>query len=211
MTRSLLLANDDRPNSTPNVSIELVQRRQLVLGAQPEVPQPTSQVAVETFEARRERLTPVPRRKLANPDVHPLLRAARDRRRDASTFACAQAEAEEGQVRWSRDGTLIVVHQQTKSSFDKPTKSIHHPTSRALAVDEHTEVVGITHEPQPPMLKLPIQFVENDIGQQGREHASNDVAKLGLTFHIVIPRSRLKPTYGEGSRFKQDHSDKEVT
>src|SRR5690606_38949424 len=124
------------------MSVEFMQRRQPVFGAQPKVTHPTSQVAVKTCEARRERLAPVPRRELANPDVHSLLGAARDRRRDASVFALAQMEAEEGEITRSRDGTLVLVHHQTKSSFDEPTKSIHDPTTSPFAPGEHAKIIG---------------------------------------------------------------------
>ena len=80
-----------------------------------------------------------------------------------------------------------------------------------LAATEHHEVIGVSHKAKTVFMEVPVEHVQSDVGQQRRSQPSNDVAKTGLSFHIVLPRSRLKPTYGEGSRFKQDHTDKEVT
>jgi hypothetical protein len=56
-----------------------------------------------------------------------------------------------------------------------------------------------------------VQLVQIQIAEQGADHALNNLAKRGLMFHIIVPRSRLKPAYGEGSTFRQDSTDKEVT
>jgi hypothetical protein len=49
-----------------------------------------------------------------------------------------------------------------------------------------------------------IQRIQVDVRQEGRNHASNNVAKSWPAFQTVIPRSRLKPRYGQGSTFGQD-------
>ena len=59
MPRTLLLANDDRPQPTPNMSVEFVERPQSIFGTQPKIPDPASQVAIQTSEAPLERTAPV--------------------------------------------------------------------------------------------------------------------------------------------------------
>ena len=40
--------------------------------------------------------------------------------------------------------------------------------------------------------------MEHHIGQDGAEHASNNVAKNVINFSIAISREQLRPNYGEG-------------
>ena len=76
-----------------------------------------------------------------------------------------------------------------------------------IADDLRLRPVGRPVRPVKGLLK-PVQV---DVGQQRRKRSSNNVAKNGLTMHIDIPRSRLKAGYGQGTRFQQDISEKEVT
>ena len=76
---------------------------------------------------------------------------------------------------------------------------------------EDDEVIGVSHKVEAEFVEVPVQEVQGDVRQQRRELAANNLAKRGLMFHIVIARSRLKPSYGQGSTFRQDSIDKEVT
>ena len=46
----------------------------------------------------------------------------------------------------------------------------------------------------------PVQFGEQNIGEDRTEHASYNVAKkvLGFVYQVSIPRSHLRATYGDG-------------
>lgn len=56
-----------------------------------------------------------------------------------------------------------------------------------------------------------LEPVEIQIRQQRRDRPTNNLAKSGLTFDIVIPRSRLRPMRGQGPDFIKAQVDKEVT
>jgi hypothetical protein len=43
-----------------------------------------------------------------------------------------------------------------------------------------------------------LQTVQSHVGQQGGEHAANNVAKRPLEFFIRLAREQLRPTYGQG-------------
>lgn len=154
------------------MGVKLVKRRQPIFRAQPKVPDPTSQIAIDLLEARRQRLAPGPRRELTNPGINPVFGASQDGYRNASVFTFAQMEAEEGQVHRSRDRTLVLVHHQPQPALDELTNRVHNAMSRAFVLDEHAEIVGIAHEPQTPTLWLPVQLVQDDVGQQRRERAA---------------------------------------
>ena len=93
--------------------------------------------------------------------------------------------------------------------------------------DEYAPVVGVTCETSVGLsfsgdvsccftvvalvVQEPVQLVQDYVGEQRRRHAAVNLAKRGLMFDIVVPRSRLKPCYGQGSTFRQDSTDKEVT
>jgi hypothetical protein len=69
---------------------------------------------------------------------------------------------------------------------------------------EHNEIIGVSHESIAESFEMPVEEVQRDIRQQGRKDAGNNVAKNWPSFDTVIPRSRLKPRYGQGSTFGQD-------
>jgi len=76
---------------------------------------------------------------------------------------------------------------------------------------DHHEVVGVSREAIARLVEPPVEMVQSDVRQQGRGHAGNNLANIGLILQTMIPRSRLKPQYGRGSGFTQGHMGKEVT
>src|SRR5262249_8116000 len=46
-----------------------------------------------------------------------------------------------------------------------------------LRLAQDHEVVGITHEAKAGVVELPVETVQSDVGQQGGEHPSNQLAK----------------------------------
>jgi hypothetical protein len=42
------------------------------------------------------------------------------------------------------------------------------------------------------------QAVERDVGQQGTDHASHNLANRVFEFSVTVPRQELHPRYGEG-------------
>jgi hypothetical protein len=67
-----------------------------------------------------------------------------------------------------------------------------------LTSHKHAEVVSISHEVQTTTLQFPVEFVQDDIGQDRRKHASNDIANIGELLERLIVRKDLRPGYGEG-------------
>ncbi len=80
-----------------------------------------------------------------------------------------------------------------------------------LATAEHHEVIGISHKAKAVFVKMPVENIQSDVGQQRRNRPTNNLAKSWLTFDIVIPRFRLKPIRGQGPDFDKVQVDKEVT
>jgi len=80
-----------------------------------------------------------------------------------------------------------------------------------VGLAEYDKIIRISHEAKAEFVEMPVQEVEGDVRQQWRKRATNNLAKSGLTFDIVIPRSRLKPIRGQGPDFIKLQVDKEVT
>jgi hypothetical protein len=54
------------------------------------------------------------------------------------------------------------------------------PWQLPLFPDVYRHIVGVTHEPQTPLLQLLIEFIKHDVGQQRREGPALRRALLGL-------------------------------
>lgn len=65
---------------------------------------------------------------------------------------------------------------------------------------EHHKVVGIPYKAVSPLMEFPVELIEGDVCEQGRNHAANDIANNRDFLDRLIPRERLRPTYGSGSR-----------
>ena len=114
------------------------------------------------------------------------------------------------------DAGFLTVDRELEAAFELPFDPV--AESAGLVASQDHEVVRIADDlrlrpvgrPVRPVKGL-LKPVQVDVGQQRRKRSSNNVAKNGLTMHIDIPRSRLKAGYGQGTRFQQDISEKEVT
>ena len=47
-----------------------------------------------------------------------------------------------------------------------------------LGLTQNHEVVGITHKPQTRVIQLPVQLVQNKVGQKRRDHAAHTIDNL---------------------------------
>src|SRR6266478_5106654 len=96
MPRSFLLANDQRPNPSPDVSVKPTKSPDPLLGAKPKVPEPAPQVTVHFLDAGGDGLAPRPRRKLPDASIQPFIRPRRGCNRHLSSRGFPQMEAEKG-------------------------------------------------------------------------------------------------------------------
>ncbi len=98
----------------------------------------------------------------------------------------AHAEAETQEVRPVRSAhrTLLFVHLQAQPALDETTSRGQNPISGAFAAHEDLRIVGIANKAQPPSLQLPIQLVQDDIGQERRQWPA-----LGRSLFGAYPRA----------------------
>lgn len=119
---------------------------------------------------------------------------------------------------------LIQVHHASFLAIDRQFEPAFeltlHPISETLSLmsGQDDEIVRIADDLRLRPVRRAVRSVESllepvqvDVRKQGRNDAANDVAKNWLIFDIVIPRSRLVPSYGQGFGFGQHQSCKEVT
>src|ERR1035438_10405940 len=68
-----------------------------------------------------------------------------------------------------RNRTLLLVHLKFKLAHDESREALHHsfPCSPAANVD--ITIVRIPRKPEPAPFQLPVELVEHDVRQQGRQ------------------------------------------
>ena len=77
---------------------------------------------------------------------------------------------------------------------------------RRRALEAHHEVVGVAHDRDPtariptaPLMDPEIEdVVQEDVGQERTDHPSNNLAKLPFDPSVRVPRTQLRPHYGDG-------------
>ncbi len=129
VSRSLLLPNDDRPQASSNMAIEIPQGPPRGLRDQLEVADPTTEVTVQSFDAPGQPTTPGPRRKLTDSGVDAIQSATGQLHRQPALSSCAYAKPEEVPAMGQVDGTLRFVHFQSHATFDEPANRSHDPVS----------------------------------------------------------------------------------
>src|SRR6267378_3367883 len=82
------------------------------------------------------------------------------------------AEAEEPPVPRSGDGTLLGVDLQFEAPFDEAGQARHDPLAGVFAADVDVTVIRVPHEPVAATLKLAIQFIQDEVREQGRERTA---------------------------------------
>jgi hypothetical protein len=104
-------------------------------------------------------------------------------------FAPLEGKAEEYTLVDLRHLALLLVDRQ----FEPPIKvrgQIGFDTLACpFALDQHHQVVGITHETMPSPLQFPIQIVKQNVGQQWREHATYTKDNFEFERQIALCRS----------------------
>jgi len=183
----LSLLHDDRANPSPDVRIgPLEQTFHVLRAAGPEVPGPSTDVAVEPLETRLQRLPPVPRRERAGFATEVGHGAFREPGCHVATFRrTMQNKAEEMDLFGSAHRALRPVYLQAQSRLDVVRQAGHHPEGGTFAADINVEVVGVADEGQTSALQLPIQLVEHDIGEERRERATLRCPFLGCRYCAV--------------------------
>ena len=76
-------------------------------------------------------------------------------------------------------------------------------------------VIRITNQVDPALLapaarraeafrQQPLYSIQGSVRQDGRKHASYNLANTCITFQAAIPRDRLRPAYSQGCRLAED-------
>src|SRR5712691_8198349 len=167
LTARLPLDPGDATQASPDPAI---QRWQLVPLAEAEVAGPTPHERVQVGDHLLQADAPMPPSHFANSvfksghglvgDAPPERRIIRDR------------EAKERAVPRPGDGTLLRVDLQLEASFDKEGQALHDPPAGLFAADVDVTVIRVPHEPVAATLKLAIQFIQDEVREQGRERTA---------------------------------------
>ena len=168
---------------------------------------PTAQPRVDPRDARLQRASPVSRHELADPPV--------ERASSASTAApppprlrfSPQTETDEMALLRTRDGALRLVHLQAQAPFDELAQARHHPLPRSFAADVDVAIVCIANESMATPVKLTIELVQHDVGEQRRKRASpaarppplstttpSGITTLAFSIRPMSTSSRRSPT-----------------
>src|SRR4051794_25442795 len=104
-----------------------------------------------------------------------------------------------GTLGHSNDPRLPWMQLQVQALQHQPDSP--HAFQRVSFASAHEDkVVGVPHQHTKvatSVLPHAIEFVQDDVGQERRGYASGNVAKRLPEFSITIPRSRLRPAYGD--------------
>ena len=106
---------------------------------------------------------------------HPVLESFYRFRVDADacvTSLAGKAETEKAHPPWVGDPAFLFVYLQPQLLGDKAGDALHHPCRRFLAAHKNKKVVRITNGAKLPLLELLIEFIEYNIGKQGRKWAT---------------------------------------
>lgn len=78
---------------------------------------------------------------------------------------------------------------------------------------EDNKVIRIADDVEALMMKLPVKMIEDDVSQQGRNYATNNVAKTMLEFVKSIPRERMQANLHGflGAPLTTENSQEKVT
>src|SRR5438093_6690659 len=138
--------------------------------AVPEVPSPSPQVYRQLGGSPLEAHASRPARQLP----HSLLETLHGLRRDPPQRPCParKAKAQKLPLPRPRHRTLLSVHLQLELLRDEVTHALHHPLSPPLASDVDVAVVGVAYESVSASLQLPVQIVQHEVRQQGRQRSA---------------------------------------
>src|SRR5467141_3460746 len=167
LTARLPLDPDD---ATQTPSDPAIQRWQLAPLAEAEVPGPTPHKRVQVGDHLLQADAPMPPRQFANPVFEPGHGLVGNAPPECRIIL--DREAEERPVPRSGDGTLLGVDLQLEAPFDEAGQARHDPPAGLFAADVDVTVIRVPHEPVAATLKLAIQFIQDEVQEQGRERTA---------------------------------------
>src|SRR5947208_2113712 len=167
LTARLPLDPDDATQAPSDPAIQRWQRAPL---AEAEAAAPTAYKRVGAGDHLLQADAPMPPGQFANPVFEPghgLVGNAPPERR-----IILDREAEERPVPRSGDGTLRRIDLQFEAPFDEAGQARHDPSASLFTADVDVTVIRVPHEPVAATLKLAIQFIQDEVREQGRERTA---------------------------------------
>src|SRR5215831_15021623 len=165
LTARLPLNPDD---ATQAPSDPAIQRWQLAPLAEAEVPGPSPHKRVQVGDHLLQADAPMSPRQFANPVLEPGHGLVGDASPEA--WVILDPEAEERPVPRSGDGTLLRIDLQFEAPFDEAGQARHDPSASVSDVD--VAVIRVPHKTVAATLKLAIQFIQDEVREQGRERTA---------------------------------------
>src|SRR4029077_6441942 len=104
-------------------------------------------------------------------------------------------EAEERPVPRSGEGTLLRVDLQFETVLDEAGQARHDPPAGRFAAHVGVRCICVPHEPVAATLKLAIQFIQDEVREQGRERTA-----LRGPFPAPLEQPTIEPTSRQVSR-----------
>src|SRR5208282_6225985 len=80
-----------------------------------------------------------------------------------------EAEAQKLPFPWLCHRALLFVHLELELRRDESPDALHHSFPRPPATNVDVAIVRVPYESETSPLQLPVEFVEHDITEQGRQ------------------------------------------
>ena len=83
------------------------------------------------------------------------------------------------------------VDAQLQGFLEESPNTLHHPLTRRATAEVYVAVIRVAAKREIPSFQLPVQVIEQDVGEERREHAPN--AKANFQFERLIRGWRRAP------------------
>ncbi len=117
-----------------------------------------------------------------NPFLKPLHSLRRNPSPNHGTVG--ETESEKLPLLRSRHRALLVVYLELEPLRDESRDAVHHPLTRPFATNVNVAIVRVSNKTMSPALQFPVEFVEHEVAEQGRNDAP--YAKDNLTFERIL-------------------------
>src|SRR5262249_40263844 len=161
----LPLLPDHRPEPVPDPLLKVYQHRWRL--ASTEVSDPASQIAAQLLGHLLHAHAPRPPRQFPNLRLEPEHRFGRNP--PSRLPVPGKAEAQKLPFPWPCHRTLLLVHLALELRRDESRNAGHHALPRPSAANVDIAIIRIPREPEASPLQLPVELIEHDITQQGRQ------------------------------------------
>lgn len=174
-----------RPQSTPNVRVDVAELSRYPIAHDAEEADPADQVPVHMLDAGVDPLPPVASRQLTNLLVDAFHAPLRQQHLDVAVLPLAKTEAEKVPLFGFGYRALRRVHFEPQATLDELDNAGHHAMTAAFAPDVDVAFIGVPHEVMTSSMKLSIELIQHDVRQQRRERAALRRALLCRHHHTV--------------------------